>query len=117
HPFALRFLFRHAPCVRLTPAGESGHRPDGQRRAKPFYCMGINIGLDIGAVSLKLAAVGAPQDGALLARLTERNPNGFFPAEVPATSSLAGRPLVFSRYRRIQGTPMQSTFDLLKELY
>jgi predicted CoA-substrate-specific enzyme activase len=79
--------------------------------------MGINIGLDIGAVSLKLAAVGAAQDRDLLARLTERNPGGFFAAAVPATSSLAGRPLVLSRYRRIQGSPMQSTFDLLKELY
>ena len=79
--------------------------------------MSINIGLDIGAVSLKLAAVGAPQDAALLCELTERNPDGFFAAEVPASSSLAGRPLVFSRYRRIQGSPIQSTFDLLKELY
>jgi predicted CoA-substrate-specific enzyme activase len=79
--------------------------------------MSINIGLDIGAVSLKLAAVGAPQDAALLRQLTERNPGGFFPAEVPPSSSLAGRPLVLSRYRRIQGSPIQSTFDLLKELY
>src|SRR5689334_25281688 len=79
--------------------------------------MSINIGLDIGAVSLKLAAVGAPQDAARLRKLTERNPDGFFPAEVPVSSSLAGLPLVLSRYRRIQGSPMQSTFDLLKELY
>ncbi|MGH9521657.1 MAG: acyl-CoA dehydratase activase [Terriglobales bacterium] len=79
--------------------------------------MSINIGLDIGAVSLKLAAVGDPSDSALLRRLIERNPDGFFSAPAPASSSLAGRPLILSRYRRIQGTPMQSTFDLLKELY
>jgi predicted CoA-substrate-specific enzyme activase len=79
--------------------------------------MSINIGLDIGAVSLKLAAVGSSQDVALLRQLTDRNPEGFFPADVPASSSLAGRPLVLSRYRRIQGSPIQSTFDLLKELY
>ena len=79
--------------------------------------MSINIGLDIGAVSLKLAAVGAPQDAALLRQLIERNPEGFFSAEIPASSSLAGRPLVLSHYRRIQGSPIQSTFDLLKELY
>ncbi len=79
--------------------------------------MSINIGLDIGAVSLKLAAVGAPQDAPLLHQLAARNPDGFFAAEIPSSSSLAGRPLVLSRYRRIQGSPMQSTFDLLKEVY
>lgn len=79
--------------------------------------MSINIGLDIGAVSLKLAAVGAPQDAPRLRQLIERNPNGFFAAEVPVSSSLAGLPLVLSHYRRIQGSPIQSTFDLLKEVY
>ena len=79
--------------------------------------MSINIGLDIGAVSLKLAAIGTPHDVPLLRQLTERNPDGFFAAQIPASSSLAGLPLVLSRYRRIQGSPIQSTFDLLKELY
>ena len=79
--------------------------------------MGINIGLDIGAVSLKLAAIGAPDDSALLRRLTDRNPDGFFAVDAPAACSFAGRPLILSRYRRIQGSPMQSTFDLLKEVY
>jgi len=79
--------------------------------------MGINIGLDIGAVSLKLAAIGAPGDSVLLDRLTARNPDGFFTAEFPPTAALTGRPLVLARYRRIQGSPIQSTFDLLKEFY
>src|SRR5437868_3920979 len=79
--------------------------------------MGINIGLDIGAVSLKLAAIGGPSDLELLQRLTTRNPDGFFRAEFAAATALAGRPLALSRYRRIQGSPMQSTFDLLKEFY
>ena len=79
--------------------------------------MSINIGLDIGAVSLKLAAIGAPGDSVLLDRLTARNPDGFFQAEFPPTAALTGRPLVLARYRRIQGSPIQSTFDLLKEFY
>ncbi len=79
--------------------------------------MGINIGLDIGAVSLKLAAIGAAGDHELLDRLTTKNLDGFFRAEFPAATALAGRPLALSRYRRIQGSPMQSTFDLLKEFY
>ncbi len=79
--------------------------------------MGINIGLDIGAVSLKLAAIGKGEDAGLMERLTTKNPDGFFRAEIPASSALAARPLVMSKYRRIQGSPMQSTFDLLREFY
>ena len=78
--------------------------------------MSINIGLDIGAVSLKLAAIGAKSDELLLGPLP-RKCGKFFAGEFPASSPLAGRPLVLSRYRRIQGSPIQSTFDLLKELY
>jgi predicted CoA-substrate-specific enzyme activase len=76
----------------------------------------INIGLDIGAVSLKLAAIGATADKHQFDSLTERS-GAFVAAEFPAESPLAGRPLILSRYRRIQGSPIQSTFDLLQELY
>jgi len=78
--------------------------------------MSINIGLDIGAVSLKLAAMGAPADAAQLAALTANHPE-FFAAQFPLESPYSDRPLALSRYRRIQGSPVQSTFDLLKELY
>jgi len=78
--------------------------------------MGINLGLDIGAVSVKLAAIGEESDRPLLESLPEKS-EGFFPARFPAGSALAGRPLVFSRYRRLQGSPIQSTFDLLREFY
>jgi predicted CoA-substrate-specific enzyme activase len=78
--------------------------------------MSINIGLDIGAVSLKLAAIGSVEDAPLLHALAQRS-EGFFPSHFPAESVLAGRPLVLSRYRRIQGSPIQSTFDLLRDLY
>jgi len=78
--------------------------------------MSINIGLDIGAVSLKLAAVGTVADRPLLESLTEKS-QAFFAAEFPPSSGFAARPLVLSRYRRIQGSPIQSTFDLLKEFY
>ncbi|MFB3812567.1 MAG: acyl-CoA dehydratase activase [Terriglobales bacterium] len=78
--------------------------------------MSINIGLDIGAVSLKLAAIGGKGDEALLKGLTDKS-NGFFASRFPAASPLADRPLVLSQYRRIQGSPIQSTFDVLKEFY
>jgi len=78
--------------------------------------MSVNIGLDIGAVSLKLAAIGSPEERPLLERLLA-NPQGFFGGAFPPGSSLAGRPLVLSHYRRIQASPIQSTFDLLQEFY
>ncbi|MGA2074685.1 MAG: acyl-CoA dehydratase activase [Terriglobia bacterium] len=78
--------------------------------------MSINIGLDIGAVSLKLAAIGLPSDEALFHNLGGKSPT-FYEASFPAGSPFAGRPLILARYRRIQGSPIQSTFDLLQELY
>jgi predicted CoA-substrate-specific enzyme activase len=78
--------------------------------------MSINIGLDIGAVSLKLAAIGGPDDGPRFRTLTEKSET-FYPAAFPDSSPFSGRALVLSRYRRLQGSPIQSTFDLLKELY
>ncbi|MGA2963456.1 MAG: acyl-CoA dehydratase activase [Candidatus Korobacteraceae bacterium] len=78
--------------------------------------MSINIGLDIGAVSLKLAAIGDKKDRSLLEALSQKSGDFIF-CQFPHDSAMAGRPLVVSQYRRIQGSPMQSTFDLLKDLY
>ena len=78
--------------------------------------MSVNIGLDIGAVSLKLAAIGAAEDAELFRCLAEKR-GSFYAAQFPAASPWAGRPLVLSRYLRIQGSPIQSTFDLLREFY
>jgi len=78
--------------------------------------MSINIGLDIGAVSLKLAAIGSPTDEPLFHSLGDKSLT-FYASSFPAGSPFAGRPLILSRYRRIQGSPIQSTFDVLQELY
>ncbi len=72
--------------------------------------MGINIGLDIGAISLKLAALGKPQDRPVLESLCAARPD-FRLAE------LDGAPLALSGYRRIAGSPIQSTYDLLQEFH
>jgi predicted CoA-substrate-specific enzyme activase len=72
--------------------------------------MGINIGLDIGAISLKLAALGKPQDRPVLEALCAARPE-FRLAE------LNGAPLALSGYRRIAGSPIQSTYDLLQEFH
>src|SRR6478672_1097373 len=72
--------------------------------------MAINIGLDIGAISLKLAAIASPADRSLLDALCAANPDF-------RMSALGERPLVLSAYRRIAGSPIQSTYDLLHEFY
>ena len=72
--------------------------------------MGINIGLDIGAISLKLAALGKPSDRPILEALCAAHPDF-------RLTDFDGRPLVLSEYRRIAGSPIQSTYDLLHEFY
>jgi len=72
--------------------------------------MGINLGLDIGAISLKLAALGNSNDRPALDSLCAAHPQ-FRLAE------LNGAPLLLSDYRRIAGSPIQSTYDLLQEFY
>src|ERR1035438_4743751 len=72
--------------------------------------MGINLGLDIGAISLKLAALGNAQDRPALDSLCEAHPQF-------RLADLNGAPLVLSDYRRIAGSPIQSTYDLLQEFY
>ncbi len=72
--------------------------------------MSVNIGLDIGAISLKLAALGKPDDRPMLASLCEARPDF-------RLLDWNGQPLVISDYRRIAGSPIQSTYDLLHELY
>jgi predicted CoA-substrate-specific enzyme activase len=72
--------------------------------------VGINLGLDIGAISLKLAAVGTTADVDRLEWLCASRPE--FHA-VPGSD----RPLVVSDCVRITGSPIQTTYDLLLSLY
>jgi hypothetical protein len=65
--------------------------------------MGINIGLDIGAISLKLAALGHAGDQPVFDTLCAAHPQF-------RLTELGARPLVLSEYRRIAGSPIQSFF-------
>ncbi len=77
--------------------------------------MGINICLDIGAISVKLAALGTPEDRPLLETLCAAKPSfRLLDWDVPGGRRL---PLAISEYRRISGSPIQTTFDLLQEFY
>ena len=76
--------------------------------------MSVNLGLDIGAISLKLAALGRPEDRPALEALCAEKPD-FRLLEWESAGRRA--PLVISEYRRIAGSPIQSTYDLLQEFY
>ena len=77
--------------------------------------MSINIGLDIGAISIKLAALGHPQDRPVLEALCVEKPSfRLLRWERPGSDPW---PLVISEYWRIAGSPIQSAFDLLQEFY
>ncbi|HZT70717.1 MAG TPA: acyl-CoA dehydratase activase [Terriglobia bacterium] len=78
--------------------------------------MGVIIGLDIGGVSAKLAAIGGPTDGPLFASLAEKS-EWFFSRMCPENSSMRGRPLLLSRHRRVAGNPSQAAMDLLNEFH
>jgi len=76
--------------------------------------MSVNVGLDIGAISLKLAALGRAEDRGALEALCAAKP-----AFRLMEWQTGGRrlPLALSAYRRMAGSPIQSTFDLLQEFY
>jgi predicted CoA-substrate-specific enzyme activase len=76
--------------------------------------MSISLGLDVGAVSVKLAALGAPEDYPVLAHLAQASSSFFLP-DLPKSNGLSERPIVFSTYRRLQGNPLQAASDLLRE--
>ncbi len=72
--------------------------------------MAINIGLDIGAISIKLAALGEWEDRTALAALCVGRP-------AFRLVDLGERSLVLSDYRRMAGSPIQAAYDLLREFY
>ncbi|HEX6804089.1 MAG TPA: acyl-CoA dehydratase activase [Terriglobales bacterium] len=78
--------------------------------------MSISLGIDVGAVSVKLAALGTSDDEQALTRVTEKN-GIFFSPQLPLRNGLGQAAIVLSTYRRLQGNPQHTTFDLLREFY
>jgi len=73
--------------------------------------MNLRVGLDIGATSLKLAALCSSSG---LGEVPEAQiPEQFMRVAFPAGSPKAGKTFLVSRYRRIQGNPLQAAYELL----
>ena len=73
--------------------------------------MKLCVGLDVGATSLKLAALGA----SLREFCQKSEPAPFRRWAIPADRP-EGDFVLVSNYRRIQGNPLQAVYDLLSEL-
>ncbi len=77
--------------------------------------MSFYLGLDVGSVSVKLAAIAGPEGQQPFAELLARTKS--FRAIPASQSQRAGRSAIISAYRRILGSPMESALELLQELY
>jgi len=76
--------------------------------------MGIFVGIDIGSVSAKLAAIGLPREGSVLKeRIAGRR---FFRGSLRIEQAV-GNGVLLSEYRRTLGSPAQTVRDLLAELH
>ncbi len=77
----------------------------------------IDIGIDIGSVSVKVAVAGDEGDGGLLKKIASES-DRFFSLDGDNKSPLLnGKAILVSDYTRIKGMPVQSTYGLLEELY
>jgi predicted CoA-substrate-specific enzyme activase len=75
--------------------------------------MGILIGLDVGSVSVKLAATGPPQEFA--SAFSADNLSGSFRIVPAEWAGRTGLSIVISEYQRTFGNPLQTALGLLEQ--
>ncbi len=75
--------------------------------------MKLCVGLDVGATSLKLAALSASNS---LRDFSEKSVSASLRRWIPPPGRLPEQTLFVSHYRRIQGNPLKAAYDLLSEL-
>ncbi|MDY6970411.1 MAG: BadF/BadG/BcrA/BcrD ATPase family protein, partial [Spirochaetota bacterium] len=71
----------------------------------------ISIGIDIGSISVKLALIGESQDLQNFQRI--ENENSLFTLIDDVSID---KPILITEYRRIKGKPLETTFNLIKEI-
>jgi predicted CoA-substrate-specific enzyme activase len=72
----------------------------------------IVLGIDIGAVSIKIAVLGEKTDRECLLEL-DNSSQSFHQVDSPLPNTV----MAISEYRRIKGDPVQTAYELLEELY
>lgn len=76
--------------------------------------MSINLGVDVGAVSVKMAAFATGEEAALLAGISP-DTSSFFVADLPRRNGFAHDAVLLSTYRRLRGNPQHAVGELLQE--
>ncbi|HGE70024.1 TPA: hypothetical protein ENX78_04255, partial [Candidatus Poribacteria bacterium] len=77
----------------------------------------INIGIDIGAISVKVAAIANDEsDRQILIKIASESDNFFHIDEVKNSTFFNDKYILVSKYKRIKGMPMHSTYEILDEL-
>ena len=77
----------------------------------------IDLGIDIGSISVKIAVIGDEGDKELLKKIASESESFFSLDGGDSSPLLNGKSVLVSDYRRIKGMPVQSTYQLLDELY
>lgn len=77
----------------------------------------IDLGIDVGSISVKVAVVGDRDDRELLGKIAAESGDFFSLDGVDSSPLLNGKSILVSNYKRIKGMPVQSTYELLRELY
>ncbi|MCD6505050.1 hypothetical protein J7M22_00365 [Candidatus Poribacteria bacterium] len=72
----------------------------------------VNLGIDVGSISVKVAVVGDKEDRELFRKIDENSYNLSL-----VNNSFIDRPILISSYRRIKGEPLKVTFEILDEIY
>ena len=71
----------------------------------------IYIGIDIGSIGIKAAAVGSFEDRAVLENACRSNDEFFF-----VDGGIDGKPILLSKYQRILGQPARMMQQILEKL-
>lgn len=72
----------------------------------------VNLGIDIGSISVKVAVVGDKGDWEVFEKIDGNSYNLSL-----VNNSSIDRPILISSYRRIKGEPLKATFEILDEIY
>jgi len=71
----------------------------------------FNLGVDIGSISVKIAAIGDEEDLELFEKIDMESPNFHI-----VKNDKFSKPILLSEYRYIKGEPIKVTYEFLKEL-
>ncbi len=77
----------------------------------------INIGIDVGAISVKIAALGDEEDRELFEKIASESESFFTIDNSNKSPYLKDKYIIVSKYKRIKGMPVHSTYELLNELF